>query len=259
MSAQAYALNTDLKIPAPVIAVAIGVFVSAAALSVTFSVAWRGITALSFGLLTMILVVGLIISLDLFRRDSNWRHIAFISLCACVALGVSQAFAERLTQWQVADWLTLATVAVFALFMLLGSISVLRANRVERAQRKAALNRLDNTTLVSIQVKLRNLIETKQGFTKAGLKKPDVALALNVSESAVTEAIRRGMGRNFFDYLNGVRIEAAKSQLIGSDANLTEIMFDVGFASKSSFNAEFKKRTGLTPGVYRAREKKVRV
>ena len=58
----------------------------------------------------------------------------------------------------------------------------------------------------------------------------------------------------FFDFINSYRIDDATEILADLDNNkvtVLEIMFEVGFNSKSSFNTAFKKHTGFTPTTYR--------
>lgn len=53
------------------------------------------------------------------------------------------------------------------------------------------------------------------------------------------------------EYIQRVRIEAAKKFFEASRKNVTEIMFDVGYTDTKAFRDTFKKITGLTPIEYR--------
>ncbi|GGH27164.1 helix-turn-helix domain-containing protein [Sphingobacterium alkalisoli] len=59
------------------------------------------------------------------------------------------------------------------------------------------------------------------------------------------------------EYIQRVRIEAAKLSFEASRKNVTEIMFDVGYTDTKAFRGIFKKITGLTPIEYRNRFAKV--
>ena len=52
-------------------------------------------------------------------------------------------------------------------------------------------------------------------------------------------------------YLQSLRIEEAKTQLINTSHSFEQITNDVGFYNESSFRRLFKKETSLTPGEYR--------
>jgi len=59
------------------------------------------------------------------------------------------------------------------------------------------------------------------------------------------------------EYIQRVRIEAAKNFFEASRKNVTEIMFDVGYTNTKAFRDIFKKITGLTPIEYRNKFAKV--
>ena len=70
------------------------------------------------------------------------------------------------------------------------------------------------------------------------------------SPNSLSQVINQPLNCNFFDFVNGFRIEAAKKQLILSTDKkipVLEIAHAVGFNSKSTFNMAFKRHTGLTP------------
>src|SRR6185503_2829883 len=65
--------------------------------------------------------------------------------------------------------------------------------------------------------------------------------------------------QNFFDFINRFRIDEAKLMLTNpKDRKITvlEVLYQVGFNSKSSFNTLFKKYTGLTPTAFRKEQQK---
>lgn len=57
----------------------------------------------------------------------------------------------------------------------------------------------------------------------------------------------------FSDYVNLLRINAAKSMLKHSDKIITDIAFDSGFTSIRTFNRQFVNICGFTPAEYRKR------
>ncbi|WP_276965984.1 helix-turn-helix domain-containing protein [Chryseobacterium sp.] len=66
--------------------------------------------------------------------------------------------------------------------------------------------------------------------------------------------INHQLGQHFYDFVNTYRIENAMNMLkdeTKSKVTILEILYEVGFNSKSSFNTAFKKHTGTTPTLYR--------
>ncbi|ESQ74419.1 AraC family transcriptional regulator, partial [Asticcacaulis sp. AC402] len=72
-----------------------------------------------------------------------------------------------------------------------------------------------------------------------------------VKPNAVSQALNTHLGRNFFDYVNGWRIAEACERLRNSDDSVIGVSEGVGFNSKSTFNAAFRRVTGQTPTQYR--------
>ena len=69
--------------------------------------------------------------------------------------------------------------------------------------------------------------------------------------------INQELGQHFFDFINLYRIEEAMGILkdrTKKKHTILEILYEVGFNSKSSFNTAFKKHTGKTPTNYRKLE-----
>ncbi len=79
-----------------------------------------------------------------------------------------------------------------------------------------------------------------------------LAEQIKLPEKQLSSLINQQTGKHFFDFINEFRINDAKS-LLKSQPQLTvlEILYEVGFNSKSSFYTAFKKETGLTPTDYR--------
>ncbi len=75
---------------------------------------------------------------------------------------------------------------------------------------------------------------------------------------------RRNMERRFkkatsntvVEYIQRVKIEAAKKNLECGRKNVNEVMYDVGYTDPKAFRTTFKKITGLSPIEYRAKYNK---
>jgi len=63
-------------------------------------------------------------------------------------------------------------------------------------------------------------------------------------------------------FINDYRIELAKDRFknpIDAKETILEIMYDVGFNSKSSFYTIFKQKTGHTPSEYKKIQAKMKI
>ncbi len=90
----------------------------------------------------------------------------------------------------------------------------------------------------------------EQGLTIAKL-----AEIAKVPEHRLRRLVNQHMGyRNFADFLNHHRVEAAKDRLADTGERHTPVLtiaMDLGYGSLGPFNRAFKERTGQTPTEYR--------
>lgn len=80
-----------------------------------------------------------------------------------------------------------------------------------------------------------------------------LAEQLDLSSRLVSEVINRHFEQNFSDFVNSFRILKATEMLRDGDEKMTvlEILYAVGFNSKSSFYTAFKFKTGMTPSEFK--------
>lgn len=77
---------------------------------------------------------------------------------------------------------------------------------------------------------------------------------LELSTRVVSEVINRQFDQNFSDFVNSHRVKDAIRLLEDPDdtaKTVLEVLYEVGFNSKSSFYAAFKLKTGMTPTAYK--------
>lgn len=82
----------------------------------------------------------------------------------------------------------------------------------------------------------------------------DVARVVNLSSVYFSGLFKKEMGENFVDYLNRVRIDAAKVLLKDVRNNIGEIVEQCGFSDTRYFAKIFKRSVGITPSDYRKRQ-----
>lgn len=118
---------------------------------------------------------------------------------------------------------------------------------------KYAGSPLSGSRKVEILEELEQLMSRDKLYTKEDLCIDDIAIQLKTNSKYVSQVINETYGKNFYHYINAFRIDAAKNLLLSDGLKLysiTGIARMVGFGSKSSFNASFKRHTGLTPTEY---------
>lgn len=99
---------------------------------------------------------------------------------------------------------------------------------------------------------LQNFMAKEKPYLKAELTLKELSEMVSISQRHLSQIINENLHENFYDFIGKYRIEEAK-QLLSENGNKTilEILYSVGFNSKSSFNSAFKKFTGTTPTRYK--------
>ena len=94
----------------------------------------------------------------------------------------------------------------------------------------------------------------EEPYLDPNLSVSSLANKMNILDKELSVLINHHLNQHFFDFVNSYRIEKAMQLLEDpSKKNHTvlEILYEVGFNSKSSFNTAFKKYAQLTPTEYR--------
>lgn len=79
----------------------------------------------------------------------------------------------------------------------------------------------------------------------------ELADLINISRRSFERRFKKATNNTVVEYMQRVRVEAAKRSFEASRKNVTEVMFDVGYTDTKAFRDVFKKIAGLTPVEYR--------
>ncbi|KAA3665958.1 helix-turn-helix domain-containing protein [Pectobacterium carotovorum] len=99
---------------------------------------------------------------------------------------------------------------------------------------------------------LDDFIRTHALYTDPSMTLQRLSRRIGIPLRRLSETINRVHGRNFSQVMNEYRIEEAKRLLSQTDARITDIMLESGFQTKSNFNREFLRLTGMSPSVWRS-------
>lgn len=107
-------------------------------------------------------------------------------------------------------------------------------------------------------VKLTEVMRTEKPFCREDLSLPQLAAMLSIDPRHLSQIINKRFDINYREFLNQFRIREAVALLNdpqNPDRSIKEIMYAVGFSSRSSFNTAFKEITGQTPTDHRNQKK----
>ena len=109
----------------------------------------------------------------------------------------------------------------------------------------------DNEANVLIQ-KLENLFQQQEAYKNPDLKLNDLAKKMNISGHQLSQLLNDNLGKSFPNYINEYRIKKACELMLYDDRlKLEAVGYEVGFNSKSTFFAAFKKIKGTTPLLFK--------
>ena len=102
--------------------------------------------------------------------------------------------------------------------------------------------------------KLTNYMSSEKPYLASTLTLKELSDRLEMNPRILSRVINEKKNQNFFDFINAYRIDDAK-MILSNPAKrkmtVLEVLYGVGFNSKSVFNSTFKKYTGVTPTEYR--------
>ncbi|NLR91297.1 MULTISPECIES: helix-turn-helix domain-containing protein [Flammeovirga] len=218
-------------------------------------------------------------SVEVLSEDRNLNYLNGVMtvyaacLCIWVILYVVGGIGEMLSM----DTLPLVELLTDTLWLIIACISfvmgyyAMNQPEILRVSEVLSLDKLpikENTTeevkpekkaegltpeLIEIKDALAEEMKTKYLYTNPRLTLPDLARTLNTNTHDLSKVINEGYNKNFYDYINGYRVEAFVKEVLSDEAQeLTYLghAYNVGFNSKTAFNRAFKKETGKTPTQY---------
>lgn len=119
---------------------------------------------------------------------------------------------------------------------------------------KYAKSALSATVAREIADRLDDHVHRDKPYLECDLTLGDLASAIGATPHQLSQVLSTQLGLSFFDYVNGLRVDAVKATLSRPQSvgrPLLEIALECGFGSKSAFNEAFKRATGLSPSAYR--------
>ncbi|MFH6768156.1 AraC family transcriptional regulator [Gaetbulibacter aquiaggeris] len=123
---------------------------------------------------------------------------------------------------------------------------------VQEGQQIREEDSIESPIIVALK---KHMVEEKP-YLNATLTIEDLSKQINFETKDLSILINHQLNQHFFDFINGYRIRKAMDILKDPEKNeltILEILYKVGFNSKSSFNTAFKKYTKLTPTQFRKR------
>lgn len=180
-----------------------------------------------------------------------YRAIIFAAAALCLSAAVD-TFVLFDFAWAHGTHAVAAISVGNLLALIILSVAAAAASRsrvpVDTAEASPPLDVSGDTDTIA---KVQELMQEKRLYRDANLNLDRLARKAGIPARQISAAINRAVAKNVSQYVNEYRIAESCRLLSDTDQSVTEIMFDVGFQTKSNFNREFRRVTDMTPLAWR--------
>lgn len=109
--------------------------------------------------------------------------------------------------------------------------------------------------MISIYRQVCHQLITLQDFKKPDINLSYLSNAIGRNSKYVSQSIKLNTGKNFNSFIHSIRIAEAKKLMLTTEKNqplnINDLMFEVGYNSRSTFNQAFQKETGMSPQEFK--------
>ncbi|AMX94125.1 AraC family transcriptional regulator [Mesorhizobium sp. M7A.F.Ca.US.014.04.1.1] len=185
-----------------------------------------------------------------------YRAILFAAATLCLSGAVDMLVSFDLASGHGARAATVIGIGNLFMLVIVGmaaaaaSQSHVPLNAAEPVETSSPPDAGENADAIA---RVNELMQEKKLYRDANLNLNRLARRAGIPARQISMAINRATARNVSQYVNGHRITEACRLLSETDQSVTEIMFAVGFQTKSNFNREFRRVTDMTPLAWRDR------
>lgn len=178
-----------------------------------------------------------------------WQALGWALIVSAVSdILIAAAFATGNAEWT--GWMITVSSSLVLLLvgMLSGSPS---ASGTAGDQEQAAPDPVPQTSQEDVEIvaKLETFLKREPMHLDPNLTLARLARRLHLPEKRLSMAVNRATGSNVSRYINSWRIRHACQQIEGG-MSVTEAMLESGFNTKSNFNREFLRETGIAPSKW---------
>lgn len=156
---------------------------------------------------------------------------------------------ESWTGWMI----TVSSSLALLLLGLLSGSPAASGVQIDEQEARAAPSRESVAEDGEILARLEGFLLREPLHLDPNLNLARLARRLHLPEKRLSSAVNRATGSNVSRYINAWRIRHA-CLLIEKGSSVTDAMLESGFNTKSNFNREFRRVTGVSPSAWQSGE-----
>lgn len=204
---------------------------------------------------------------DYERINLSWLKLNILLFTVLMSMDLVQLFSNMFMNQ--ANFTSFIEIATFFMLLIFISVMVFKGlvqpeiykgmgsddKQLSRLNTlKYANNKLSDTEARKLLEALEKYMQSREPYLEPSLNLNRLSVALDIPPRQLSQLINVYHGQNFLDYINSKRIAVAMKLLTSptdEKETIQQVMYSVGFNSKSAFNNAFKKKTGVTPSVFK--------
>ncbi len=116
---------------------------------------------------------------------------------------------------------------------------------------KSIKNKTPQTSLLRSELKIvRNLAKKIVKDVSQDYSLEELALESGLSQAKLQEGFKLIYARTVTEYIRHARLEVARNLIRTTDLNISQIVYTIGFSSRSYFSKIFKRKYGISPSEF---------
>jgi AraC-like DNA-binding protein len=143
---------------------------------------------------------------------------------------------------------------VYASLIILKGLQMSEVFKTIGDDKKYRTSPLKDTDIRRYLDKIENTMNEQKPYLQPALTLKELSKKTAIPPHYISQILNEALKLKFYDYINTFRIEESKRILADPGSHkktILEVLYDVGFNSKSVFNEAFKKQVGMTPREYK--------
>ncbi|APG64727.1 AraC family transcriptional regulator [Tenacibaculum todarodis] len=132
-----------------------------------------------------------------------------------------------------------------------GIIYQILSEHILQHNKDVKTNKQPNTSLSKKELNsVRKIAQKISNNVAEDYNVEELAITLGLPQAKLQEGFKILFSRTVIEYIRHVRLEEARDLINNTDYNISQIVYSIGFSSRSYFSKIFKKKYGISPSKF---------